>query len=442
MSARGAVCGFTMVTRCLRVRPVACLSRINASSVIPRAHYTPCSVGWRSTQRRTLSFSSRKLQPVPESLEAAVQRGTSGGSGSNGSGSSAGGFWRVLLGTVAGTAVIGVVAHNWPSGTPFMPAAAYLAGATTLYLCAGRVFRLSVIAGMVVLAPLGAAAAVTSALVKVTREVQLKREDREELQRLLGEYMEVARQRACEGGALTIGRRKVELDGKGGDCDPREIVNVFVPVLKVAFYSLCDVEDKDPITGELVLTRERIDKLSIEASIRCNNEKCDGEDGNTSMPNDVAAELFLLRFMSVADKNGDDYITFAEFASTVLCLLVADLEDPQTRNDSWFQALDLNNDGVISREELVTWTRAMVRAGALKPHDAVRSITGVDGEGLRPATAEEVADEWLHRFGGDGDDDEVGISREQFDDMAAEVDFEPILPSRDWMAVFGWQSPA
>ena len=397
--------------------------------------------------RRSFTSGCFRGSTAPQAGGAHTARSLYGSVDASAAGGSAG-FGRVLLGVLAGSAAMGTwvairPSFMQPSHFPLSGLLTFGLGAATFKFVAPRTTLLAFVGGLAILVPVSCAFAAAGALAKVNRSVTLCKADRETLRQEVQKYVELGKRAQAEGAKPST----CELE------DPDEFVSIAIPMLKVAFYAICD--DKDEETGELLLTPKRIRELrkSIDDSQCKSDDNTADTDGparlprNGEVPTDSDAshklrkvladpETFALQFMSLADVDHDNKLTFAEFASGVLLMAFAD-ESPKLRNDVWFRTLDLNNDGTISRPELITWTKAMARAGALKPSDAVQS----DSIFLRSAharTAEEVADDWLARFASDA---EGGISREEFERMAQEVDFSPIVPNRDWLQSFTKKTP-
>jgi len=319
------------------------------------------------------------------------------------------GFGRTLAAVLAG----GLVMFAWVRVRPRVLSPPTLPGSGLITLAAGLMtFRyvapgasfLAFVGGVIVLVPIAFVVAAVSALAIVDTQVHISRHDRAALTREVESLVERA-----ESG---------HPHGKFECVD--SMVDALIPVMKMVFYAMCDPADVDPETGALVLTRRRIEELR-EKPVMGAELQCD--------PDDAKCRAAVAKFISLFDLDRNDKVTFVEFASGMMCLLFADEQNTRLRTDMWFRSLDLDNNGVITRDELVFWVRAMMQAGAVSAQDRVV------GAGLleqRPRSAEEIADLWMKRYDVDGDG---GISREEFGAMCDAVNFSPVVPSRDWVDV-------
>ena len=181
--------------------------------------------------------------------------------------------------------------------------------------------------------------------------------------------------------------------------------------------------------GELVITRSQVEAFG--ESIKDGTwQPADGDDdkseGFTAKDNELTAETLAeitLRAWSIMDVDANGAITFPEFYHGILFLIAAD-ESPAARAEFWFRALDINNDGAITEDELLHWVKMMQKAGGLPPKHALTK--GNAFQGPRPATAEEVARKWMRTYDVDRSH---GISRREFDAMTRDIDFTSVFSS-------------
>ena len=127
-----------------------------------------------------------------------------------------------------------------------------------------------------------------------------------------------------------------------------------------------------------------------------------------------------MQVLSVADINNDGVITFMEFSRALLLLELAKRKVSSAKSELYFRAIDLNNSGTISEDELLHFARRLHALGGIPHKD--RTTPHWSGLYERPSTPEEICSKWMKRF--DLNKDGV-ISRSEFTKMAREIDFGP-----------------
>ena len=386
----------------------------------------------------------------------------------------------MLLGVVAGSAAMGAWVGLRPSflAAPELPGDWLLSlavGAGVLKAVAPRAPLLALGGGVCLLIPAGAAMSLVGTLAKMTWAIKLSKAEREALRQEACRIVDLGHAARASGAVVSAQSETIE--------DPDKLLRVIIPPLKLAFAVMCAPNDTSPDTGQPVLSRamvlmkdgkivaadgREVDFLDLnEGGKRAAREmRLKHKMESQSATNVTPPEEGSPRFGVVSSTNPARYkhreallantrlaialfmrltvdrapaVTFAEFASALLRMLFVD-ESPVLRADLWFGALDLNNDGIVSREELTSWVRkAMAECVVLKPAsgsasasasasaagDAVVARSGEDSEDSEPyppATPEEVAESWLATYAGDP---EGGITREEFDRMAEAVGMYP-----------------
>ena len=184
--------------------------------------------------------------------------------------------------------------------------------------------------------------------------------------------------------------------------------------------------------GRAVLTRGHAEAFAAETTMSAVQDaasegRCDVSDVPTEDEQQAIRELvenrdeIILQLFSIADADNDGAVTFPEF-HRAFCLFCLREADPGIRGELVFEALDVDNSGAISRDELCHFVKRLSKAGGIPAEDAVHTPwMGM----ARPATAEEITDKWMARFDVNHDG---GISRDEFKQMlVGGIDFSPTL---------------
>lgn len=185
---------------------------------------------------------------------------------------------------------------------------------------------------------------------------------------------------------------------------------VLEQLLKAEFFCLADL---DPATGQYYISRKKLEQ--VVNSPQTNDGDAAKQDG----------QEIILRVFSFMDLNNDGRISWMELISGCLLLGVADEADSKVRNELWFRALDLDNNGLISKDELLHWVKVLARLGGIPSQDAI--IRRGWFTEPRPATPEEIMDKWMRTYDSSGDG---AISPAEFEKMSQSIDFSAIVPAK------------
>ena len=117
-------------------------------------------------------------------------------------------------------------------------------------------------------------------------------------------------------------------------------------------------------------------------------------DADSAQAEDVA-RAFIRAAWSVMDVDADGEVTFAEFTrGTFLAVVALESRDDRLLHELSFRVMDLDNNGAISRPEMLYWVEWLVKTGALAADGPPanfamqRRASMAASEGAPPAAAE------------------------------------------------------